>query len=337
MSSLRILIVDDNPDDRALVVREALSEFPQAEIREISSRPELEQAFARKAHDLVVTDYDLKWGDGREVLTLARISKPDCAVIMFTDSGDEMTAVELMKAGLDDYVVKSVRQLARLRTSMRIAVDQAKNKSALNDRERQLQTALAHQRVIVRELHHRVRNNLQTITSLLELRARAKGGNVAVELEELASRMRALAEVQSRIYDSDALDRVDFSRALVEIANEMERIYRAGSVEISSEIAVPLDLGVHRAMPLALLCHELLLNSFKHAWPEGRRGELTLRVLARESGPMIEIADDGIGFDPATAKTGLGSRLSKALALEANAVLAVNSAPSRGTIATVTL
>ena len=207
----RILIVDDNPDDRALVCREAHMLFPGAELREAGSRDEFERAARDGAYDLVVTDLELKWGNGREVLTEVRAEHPGCAVIMFTDSGDEMTAVELMKAGLDDYVVKSTRQLPRLRASMKLATDQAQSRSELSKRERQLKAALAQQELVVRELHHRVRNNIQTIISLVELRARTAEEPLASELAEIGSRMRAIAAVQSRIYNTETLDRVDLT------------------------------------------------------------------------------------------------------------------------------
>ncbi len=153
---VRILTVDDEPDDRAMVRREAEAQFPGGEIVEAGSPEELDAALAGPALDLVVTDLELKWGTGREVLARVRDRLPGCPVIMFTDSGDEMTAVELMKSGLDDYVVKSARQLSRLGASMRIAVEGARSRGALSARERQLANALEHQQTFVRELHHRV-------------------------------------------------------------------------------------------------------------------------------------------------------------------------------------
>jgi two-component sensor histidine kinase len=333
---LRILVVDDNPDDRALVAREAEAGFPDAELREVGTRAEFEDALSAGPYDLVVTDLQLRWANGREVLTRVRTANAGCAVIMFTDSGDEMVAVELMKAGLDDYVVKSPRRLPRLRASMKIAADQVRNRSALNDRERQLKAAIAHQEVIVRELHHRVRNNIQTIISLLQLRARSKGEPLASELGELSGRMMALASVQSRIYDTEALDRVDFVGAITDIADDIVKA-NGGRAQIIPEIHGPLVLDVHRAMPLALICHEIILNALKHAWPDGKIGKLRLRIDPAAQPQEIWISDDGAGFVATASSAGLGTRLARSLAAEARATLRIDSEPGNGTTVTLSL
>jgi two-component sensor histidine kinase len=256
---------------------------------------------------------------------------------MFTGTGDEMTAVELMKAGLDDYVVKHARQLPRLRASMKLAVDNARNRSALSERELQLTTALAHKDMIARELHHRVKNNLQTIVTLLELRARAKGGTVKVELDDLAGRMRALGRVQARIYEARALDHVDFAATLGEIAGELVKIYGDDRIRLEANLDVPFELEVSRAMPLALLCYELLLNAMKHAWPDGRSGTLWVELETKGHAPELRIRDDGVGFDEDRISKGFGSRLTPALAREARAEIAITAGPGTGTTVHVRL
>ncbi len=332
----RILVVDDNPDDRALVRREAEALYPEAEVHEAGSREQFENAAACDDYDLVVTDLHLKWGTGREVLAAVRDRRPDCAIVMFTGTGDEMTAVELMKAGLDDYVVKHAHQLPRLRASMRLAVDNARSRSALSERERQLTAALAHKDMIVRELHHRVKNNLQTIVTLLDLRARAKGGAVGAELEDLAGRMRALAKVQARIYQARALDRVDFAATLGEISGELVKVYGEDRIRLVADLDGPFELEVSRAMPLALLCYELLLNAMKHGWPDGRSGTLWVG-LKKKPLPEIGIRDDGVGFDEHRVSKGFGSRLAPALAREAEADIAITARPHMGTSVKVRL
>ena len=336
-TATRILLVDDNPDDRALVRREAEALYPHAKLREAGSREEFEAAVDSDGYDLVVTDLQLKWGNGGEVLTTVREVDPNCAVVMFTGTGDEITAVELMKAGLDDYVVKHARQLPRLRASMKLAVENSRNRTALSDRERQLTAALAHKDMIVRELHHRVKNNLQTVVTLLELRARAKSGTVGAELEELAGRMRALGKVQARIYEARALDHVDFAATFGEIARELVKIYGDDRIRLEADLDGPFELEVGRAMPLALLCYELLLNAMKHAWPDGRSGTLWVELTTADHGPELRIRDDGAGFDENSVSKGFGSRLAPALAREARAEIAITADPNGGTIARIRL
>lgn len=335
-AAVRVLSVDDTPDDRALVRREIEEAYPGAQVTEVGTREGFEAVMSNFAFDLVVTDLDLKWGNGREVLERVRADHPDCPVIMFTDSGDEMTAVELMKAGLDDYVVKSARQLPRLLASIRIAIEGARNRTALTRRERELAALLEHERTIVRELHHRVKNNLQTITALLHLRARAVGGEAAGHLEELAGRMRALAAVQARIYEADALDRVDFAGVLADMASDLAGIYGEDLVKVDARIDVPLELEVARAMPLALLTYELILNAFKHAWPEGASGVLKIELGQDGGRAELRVADDGVGYKEGGRK-GLGTRLARSLAREAGVEMKTITRPGEGTAVVVRL
>src|SRR5438034_10024730 len=132
---LKILIVDDNPDDRALVRREIVREFPNCQFRQAITTKELTQAVESTRFDLVVTDYQLRWGDGITVLLAVKVRWPDCPVIMFTGSGNEQIAVQAMKAGLDDYVLKSPRHYARLAEAAHMALHRAMQRRRLREAE----------------------------------------------------------------------------------------------------------------------------------------------------------------------------------------------------------
>ena len=121
--SLRILLIDDNPDDRALAVRELRRDFPNLEVDEIIDAKNLTQALESEERDLVITDYQLRWSNGLAVLRAVKARWPDCPVIMFTGTGSEEIAVEAMKAGLDDYVLKSSRHYARLPGTAKLALE----------------------------------------------------------------------------------------------------------------------------------------------------------------------------------------------------------------------
>ncbi|BAZ10299.1 PAS/PAC sensor hybrid histidine kinase [Calothrix sp. NIES-4071] len=105
---LRILLIDDNPNDRFLAARELKQKFANQDLTvdEITNENDLEQALVIGYFDLAVTDNQLLWIDGLTVVRKIKDKYPNCPVIMFTDSGNEEVAVEAMKAGLDDYVLK---------------------------------------------------------------------------------------------------------------------------------------------------------------------------------------------------------------------------------------
>lgn len=332
---LRILVIDDNPADRQLVVHAVEETFPGADIIQAIDIAASGAAMEAVIPDLVVTDLDLRGSSGRDVLALVKRRHPACPVVMFTGTGDETIAVDLMKAGLDDYVVKSPRQMPRLKASLRLAVDLARSRAALTDREAQLTAMVAHRDTIVRELHHRVKNNLQTIDGLIHLSSRRADAATRAQLEEISGRIRALASVQARIYESEALDRVDVRAALADIAEGLATVY--GHIELACDFDGPLALDVVRAMPLGLLCYELILNAMKHAWPGGASGILTVELRVQGERPTVRIRDDGIGFVDGTVTKGLGTRLVRQLAEQAGAEVEIVSHPGDGTTVTVRL
>ena len=122
---LHLLLIDDNPDDRALVIRELRREIPSVEIDQITDLRGFERELKAGHPDLVITDYQLLWTDGLTVLRTIKSLWPDCPVVMFTGTGSEEVAVEAMKAGLDDYVLKSPRHYARLPAAAKLALKMA--------------------------------------------------------------------------------------------------------------------------------------------------------------------------------------------------------------------
>jgi two-component system cell cycle sensor histidine kinase/response regulator CckA len=132
---LHILLIDDNPDDRTLAIRDLKREFPDLDVEQASDSATLSSALASNRFDLAITDYQLRWTDGLTVLRAIKSQRPDCPVIMFTGTGSEEIAVEAMNAGLDDYVLKSTRQYARLPGVVRRVLDQAAQRRSLREAE----------------------------------------------------------------------------------------------------------------------------------------------------------------------------------------------------------
>lgn len=124
--SLRLLILDDNPDDRLLARREIERRFPGCDITEVGERAGLERAAeAGFPFEVVITDFQMRWTTGLEVLKRVKDQHPQLPVIMFTATGTQEIAVDAMKNGLDDYVVKSPRHYARLPVAVQTCLDRS--------------------------------------------------------------------------------------------------------------------------------------------------------------------------------------------------------------------
>lgn len=131
-----VLLVDDDPDDRALVARELARAFPGVRIMEAGDEASFERALASGEVEVVVTDYEMGWIDGLEAFRRARERLPFVPVVMFTGTGNEEIAVEGLKAGLDDYVLKN--HLVRLPTAIVGAMTRAVQRAQLAAAEREL-------------------------------------------------------------------------------------------------------------------------------------------------------------------------------------------------------
>lgn len=135
---LQIVLVDDNPDDRALVSRVLAREYPDASIEEVMDQESLDRALEGGTFDLMITDFQLRWSNGLAVLRAVKARYPDRPIVMFTGTGSEEIAVEAMKNGLDDYVLKSPRHLVRLVASVRSALSLGRERIANRESEEML-------------------------------------------------------------------------------------------------------------------------------------------------------------------------------------------------------
>ncbi|WP_254722067.1 PAS domain-containing protein [Kovacikia minuta] len=137
---LRLLIVDDNPDDRFLMTRELQREFSGLEIEEVLELKSLNQFLERGNFDLAITDFRLHWSNGLTVLKEIKSRYPNCPVVMFTDSGSQEIAVEAMKLGLDDYLTKSSKHYTQLPMVIRTVLERVRHTAE----QQRIETALQH-------------------------------------------------------------------------------------------------------------------------------------------------------------------------------------------------
>jgi two-component sensor histidine kinase len=324
---MRILFVDDDPDERALASRAVGHEFPDAKLAEAYDSESLASALNAGELDLLITDFDLRWIDGLEVFDKTRAAHPSCCAIMYTGTGNEELAVRAMKQGFNDYVVKGASQRRRLAASARVALTRrAEHRDLVESRA-----------LILQELYHRLHNNLQIVISLIRQTQREVQDPAARQrLAELADRIRALSTLQEHLYRSGDFRSVDFAGNLLQLAQGIVGL-AAGRIRLETSLDA-VDLPVDTAVPLTLIVNELLTNAIKHAFPDEREGQIEVRLERAGSGLSIVISDNGVGWDPATfvPAASLGRRIIERLADQVGAELSL--VPSRaGTECRITL
>ena len=160
-----------------------------------------------------------------------------------------------------------------------------------------VKSSLREKELLLKEIHHRVKNNLQITSSLLRLQA-AKIPDAAVRqvLRESQDRIRSMALVHEMLYRSQDLARVDFPQYVRALLPQLFRSYNPGGriryrVEIDEIV-----FGVDLAVPCGLIINELVANALKHAFPGDRRGEICVRMRLEQDRYRLSVEDDGIGF-----------------------------------------
>jgi two-component sensor histidine kinase len=358
---------------------------------------------------------------------------------MFSGTLGEDHAVEAMKAGLDDYVVKDPRRLPRLQIAIRAALERWRDRQArrvaeeryealfrdvkvglyvsdaagrfvdanatllrmlavnsLNDlrgialpalfkdestrgewaglaeagtEEREIELLLpdgrtcfvlltAHRRgpdrvegsltdisalkrvleeksVLLREVFHRVYNNLQLVLAMLGMQAeRAEDAAVRREFRDLSMRIRSLALIQQQLYRGDNVSRIDLGPYLRDLAEAMRAVVGRPEIVLKLSLASVI-VNIEKAIPLGLVANELLSNAYMHAYPPGQSGEIGVELRGLADGrAAMTIADGGNPVMPGPRKAGTGMALIQGLVEQLNAEADYDR--SRGTAATIT-
>jgi len=185
-----------------------------------------------------------------------------------------------------------------------------------------LMNSLREKEVLLREIHHRVKNNLAVIGSLLYLQSSTTQDEQTLRmLQNCRDRVHSMALVHERLYRSEDLASVDFAEYTEELTSQLFRnhVLSTDTIRLKLEVEkIPLDID--RAIPCGLILNELISNALKHAFPNGRSGEIRVSLQRTQNGGLIlSVADNGVGLpDEATLQTrrSLGMRLVHSLATQ---------------------
>jgi PAS domain S-box-containing protein len=166
--------------------------------------------------------------------------------------------------------------------------------------EKQVRASLREKDVLLREIHHRVKNNLQVIASLLNIQVTAERSEGPRKgLIESQSRIQSMALVHQLLYQSKDLAQIDAGEYLTKLTTRLVETYNIAPDRISVRVfAAPLRLDVDRAIPCGLIVNELVANALTHAFPDERTGTVTVALEQRDETVTLTVADDGIGIGP---------------------------------------
>jgi len=335
VGNLKILILEDVEFDAELIVHEMRREGIDFISMRVETEEEYVNALEDFSPDVVLVDHSLPQFDGVTALEILKEKTPDTPLIFVSGKiGDEF-AVDVLKKGAADYVFKN--NLSKLVPAIERALKERsellerrkaeeKLKTAYKDMEVRIQNrtrelsqinqkllgeiaerklveealnkSIKEKDVLLKEIHHRVKNNLQIVSSLLSLQSQYVNEPGSVELfKESQSRIISMALIHEKLYQTGDLTRINLSEYANELIGDLFRSYSVNTHLMKYQIeSKNILLDINTAIPCGLIINELVTNSIKHAFPDNRSGEIKIDIQCQDGNCILKIADNGIGF-----------------------------------------
>jgi PAS domain S-box-containing protein len=170
------------------------------------------------------------------------------------------------------------------------------NITKLKDTENELKSSLKEKDLLLKEVHHRVKNNMQIISSLLSLQSSyIEDETVRTLFQESQNRIRSMAMVHEKLYKSENMSKIDFKQYMSDLVDSLSYNHRINPDNVNKNME-PVLFDVETAIPCGLIVNELVTNTFKHAFPDGNVGEITVELFKEGDTVFLKVSDSGIGF-----------------------------------------
>jgi len=249
---------------------------------------------------------------------------------LFTTEEAQVCELRMLKQDRTVFwvqLVMNVTQQAGSALECRVVINDFTERKLL---EQRLRASLHEKDVLLKEIHHRVKNNMQVISSLVNLQASTiNDPDVQVHLQDIRDRIRSMALVHEKLYETENLSNVPFEEYVGSLLNYLKTAHRntGDTINFTTDLQ-PVSLWIESAVPCGLILNELVTNALKHAFKDRPRGEIATVLHRNQDGTVcLRVSDDGVGMPPELdwrKSKSLGLRLIDMLAKQLNAVVELN-------------
>lgn len=240
-----------------------------------------------------LTYHALSVGYSGDLSTRIPMHRPDEIGVLAMGFYEMVTKLRKIQEGLETRV--------RLRTADLTAVNEKLEQEVLERKraEEKIKGSLKEKEMLLKEIHHRVKNNLQVVSSMLKIQSEYSQDKKTIDMfQESQNRVRSIALIHEMLYQSKNLSEIDFSEYIQPITANLMRTYGVDPARIRLNINVQgVFMDLDRAIPCGLIINELFSNVLKHAFPEGRQGEVQIDLFQESSQEFtLLIRDNGVGL-----------------------------------------
>lgn len=286
---LKILLLEDSNLDAELVVEHLQATGLIYDVDRAIGRTDFVRAVEMHDYDLILADFVLPGFDGMSALEVARARCPQTPFVFVSGTLGEEIAVEALKRGATDYVLK--QRLERLPATVLRALAEARERNGRREAQETLRKLLIERTTLLDELDHRVKNNLQLLLSLVSHEMRqAQDGAVREALGRIKQRLQALGAVHRELYTTEEAAMFDAGSFARDLAQDL--LLASGRRDIAPEFEIaPVRVHASKATPIALLLNEIVANALAHAYAM-RHGKMRLSVRTSPGLAIFEVTDD---------------------------------------------
>jgi len=282
------------------------------------------EAIKSDSPDLVLADLRMPKVDGLQVLEYVGKNTPHIPVIVVSGTGNLYDVVEALHLGAWDYILKPVEDLNILLFAVKRALEKVQlsqenrkyrehleeevtektealkeTNTELQNINKELRTSLEEKGVLLREVHHRVKNNMQIIMSLMNLQKPLyRDAHDARLVEKSIHRIQAMAIAHEQLYKTNDFTQISLEDYLKGMVDEILRNKTSVGDELDVQVeSEELYMGLELAVPIGLIVHELVDNAVEHAYPQGRKsGLIKVNAVKQQDLYTITVGDDGAGL-----------------------------------------
>ncbi len=303
--NISLLFVEDNESVRNLYqkrLKNRTAEFYVAE-----NGQEGLEIFHAHSPDLIITDISMPIMNGLEMIREIRKQSSDVQVMVMSAYSIKEYFLEAINLGVNGYLIKPVNPVklyalidemaGNILLKKSLAEKEIKRRVA----EKNLKRSLDEKEVLLKEVHHRVKNNMQIISSILKMQERlVDDAKLQTVLAESRNRIRSMALVHENLYQNENLANIQFHNYVKSLAGNLVRTYSDMQDKVKihydvEDVFLPLDIGI----PCGLIINELISNSFKHAFVGRERGVVRIVLHRTDTKKFrLQVMDDGAGMDP---------------------------------------